>query len=94
MLTRRCTLAGGAPAIGKRLAVIGEGLGDPEGSRLEEIDQAAPGTGGRFFGQDVDRYPTGGAVADGEEAAALILIRQLRQVLDVDMHQVRGIVLA
>ena len=67
--------------------------GDLKGGGLEEVGQEALGAGGGLLRQDLDIHPARGAVDGGEQVAALVLVGQLRQVLNVDMDKAGGIVL-
>ena len=54
VLAGRLSLAGGATAIGKFLAVSGQDLGDLKGGGLEAVGQEALGAGRGLFRQDLD----------------------------------------
>jgi hypothetical protein len=53
--------AGGAEAVGKLVAVIGEDLGDLERGDLEEVGQKSWYAGGGLLWRNLDRDPAGGA---------------------------------
>jgi hypothetical protein len=53
--------AGGAEAVGKLLAVIGEDLGDLERGDLEEVGQKTWCDGGGLLWRNLYRDPAGGA---------------------------------
>ncbi len=93
VLAGRFPFAGRAEPVGKLLAVVGEDLGDPEGGGLEEMGQEALGAGSGLLRQDLDLHPARGTVDGGKQLATRVLVRHLRQVLDVDRHKAGGVVL-
>ncbi len=80
-------LAGGAEAVGKLLAVVGEERADVERSLLDQACEKAAGGGGGSVLEDLDVDPTGGAIDGGKQVRALVLVGHLRQVLDIDVHK-------
>ncbi len=75
LLTRGDTRAGGAATFGERQAVVGEELGDLEGSGLQEVRQKALGASSRLSGdprRDISpgkqyRLPSLGKMVIGRE---------------------------
>ena len=86
-------LPAGREAISELAAVVGQQLNDLDGAGLphlrQQIDAAAAGLVGIQF--DVD--PTRGAVDGDEQVVARRLVGHLRQVLDIDVHEARLVIL-
>ncbi len=83
----RVALAGGAEAVGKLLAVVGEELVDGKGSLIDQALEEAAGGGCRLILEDFHVNPAGCAINGGEQIRALVRVRHLRQVFDVHMHE-------
>ena len=86
-------LAAGREAVGKLAAVVGQQLDDLDRAGLldlaEEVDTAAV----CLVGIELDENPARSAVDGNEQVAPCRLVRHLRQVLDVDVHKARLVVL-
>ena len=93
MAPGRRALSGGAEAVGELLAVIGEHRGDRERRGLDQAFEEGAGMVGAFGRQDLDVDPARSAVDGGEEVLAAVLIGHLRQVLHIDVHETRFVVL-
>ncbi len=93
VLAGRLALAGGAEPVGKLFAVVGQYLGDLEWGGLQEALQEALGACGRLLGEDLHVDPAGRPIDGREQVATGLLVWQLGQVLDIDMHEPRLVVL-
>jgi len=86
-------LAAGREAVGELAAIVGEQLDDLDGAGLvdlgEKIDAAAVG----LVGIQLDEDPASAAVDRDEQVAPRRLVRHLRQVFDIDVHEARLVVL-
>jgi hypothetical protein len=87
------TAAFGSKTVGELAAVVGEQLDELDGASLvdpgQEIDTAAVGLIGIQFNEN----PARGAVDGDEQVAHCRLVWHLGQVLDVDVHKTRLVVL-
>ena len=86
-------LAGGAKAVGERLAAISEDGAEAKRGLGPEALQEAGGGGGGFVRLDLERHPAAGPVDGREQAAALGLVRHLRQILHIHGHEARLVIL-
>lgn len=93
MMAGGVALSGSTEAVRELLAVIGEDLGDLEGSGLDQAFEEGAGVGGGLGRQDFEVDPAGGAVDGGEEILACALIGHLGQVFDIDVHEAWRVVL-
>ena len=93
MTPGRVALAGGATAIGNRLAVIGPHLLDLEGRLIDAPLAKFGGMVRRLCAPDGHVNPAGGAVNGHEQIAMRGLVWQLRPLLDIDMDEARLIIL-
>ncbi len=86
-------LAASREAVGELAAVVGQKLDDLDGTGLldfvEEVATAAIG----LVGIELDEDPARSTVDGNEEIAPCRLVGHLRQVLDVDVHKARLVVL-
>ena len=85
--------AGGAAAIGKFLAVIGQDLLHPEGRFSDESLEKGGRISRRFLAEHRHIHPARGAIDADEQLAMGGLVGQLRQLLDIDMDKPRLIIL-
>ena len=93
MVAGRLAWSGGAEAVGNRRAVIREHRGDRERRGLDQAVEKGAGMVGAFGRQDLDVDPARGAVDGGEKVLAAVFIGHLGQVLHLDMHEARFVVL-
>jgi len=89
----RFTFPGGAEAVGKLLAVVGQDLGDVEGGLGDQAVEEGGGDLGFLGGMDLQVDPTTGPVDGDEEVTAPALVGHLGQVLDVDVDEPGFVVL-
>ena len=85
--------AGGAEAIGKFLAVIGQDLLHREGRLRDESLEKGGRIRRRFLAENLHIHPARGAIDADEEIAMGGLVGHLRQILDIDMDEARFIIL-
>ena len=69
--------------------VVRQDRADLHGRSLEEALQERGSVPGRFGGPDLKVHPPGGAVDGDEEVLVHLLVRHLRQMLDVDVDVAR-----
>ena len=93
MTPGRVALAGGATAIGNRLAVIGPHLLDLEGRLIDAPLAKFGGMVRRLCASDGHVNPAGGAVNGHEQIAMRGLVWQLRPLLDRGVNESRLIIL-
>jgi hypothetical protein len=85
--------AGGAEAIGKFLAVIGQDLLHREGRLRDESLEKSGRIGRRFLAENLHIHPARGAIDADEQIAMRGLVGHLRQILDIDVDEARLIIL-
>jgi len=86
-------LAGGAEAVAKLVAVVGQKFGDIERGGGEQALEETAGAGGGLIRQAFEVDPTSDAVDADKQTRAQALVGHLRQVFDMHGHEARGVVL-
>ena len=87
------TFTGGAEAIGKFLAVIGQDLLHREGRLREESLQKTGRIHGGFLAEHLHLHPARGAIDADAQIAMGVFVRHPRQLLDIDRDEARLIIL-
>lgn len=93
MIAAGLALPVGKQPVGELLAVVRQDATDPDRTGFGQGIEKGSGTGRRLVWLDLHEHPTRGPVNGHEQIASFTLAWHLRQVLHINVHKARFIVL-